>query len=297
MRPAASRSPLNRAELAGDPQLRENRSCAETLLASYAVKSGLDLDRFEQINGDQPGRPASRRRRPESRGRQAVARHHAGPPSTGGRPKEGPGVSRKQAAPPPAPTNVVLDSPILIWPTAGLVVDSSSIEPWNSTAKFRVQSSNSYASPALSFWYIWVNHGEKFALINVAGMLVVNGFCLAGSDGGVLPGFRVTAVDIDANLALLDGASNVPQTSPIQNVVFLSTNTGGWFASSAIDWQTVFDGYILQFSELIVPPGELVLIEVVLTVNYVSADGNVDVDFSSGDFNVMSPFAAVTVLT
>jgi hypothetical protein len=191
----------------------------------------------------------------------------------------------------------VLESPILIWPSAGLVLDSSSIEPWNSTAKFRVQSSDSYGSPALSFWYIWVNRGEKFVLINVAGMLVVNGFCLVGSDGGTLPGFRVSAVEIDANLALLDGTSTAAQTSPIQPVVFLSTDTSGWFASSAIDWQIVFDGTILRFNELIVPPGEVALIEVVLTVNYVSADGHVDVDFSSGEFNVMSPFAAVTVLT
>ena len=128
-------------------------------------------------------------------------------------------------------------------------------------------------------------------------MVIVNGFCEVGSDGGVLPGYRVAAVQIDANLALLDGTSNVPQTSPTQNVVFLATNTGGWFASNATDWKILFDGYLLQFNELIVPPGELLLIEVVLTVNYVSNDGNVDVDFSSGDFNVMSPFAAVTVLT
>ena len=267
------------------------------MLASYAVKSGLDLDRFEQINATNQ---ADLRRAVDAKKAAAVkqspATMQALHQQVAGRRKALEYLAN-QAAAPPATTNVVLESPILIWPTAGLVVDSSSIEPWNSTAKFRVQSSNSYGSPALSFWYIWVNRDEKFALINVAGMLAVNGFCLAASDGGVLPGFRVSAVEIDANLALLDGASNVPQTSPIQNVVFVSTHTGGLFASNAIDWQTVFDGYILQFSELIVPPGELVLIEVVLTVNYISDDGNVDVDFSSGDFNVMSPFAAVTVLS
>ena len=53
----ARRKPLllNRAELAGDPQLRQNQRALETLLASYAVKSGLDLDRFEQINATNQG--------------------------------------------------------------------------------------------------------------------------------------------------------------------------------------------------------------------------------------------------
>ena len=288
---------LNRAELAGDPQLRENRRATRNLARVVCRQIGPGPRSLRADQRDEPGRPASCRRRPESRCRQAVARHQAGPPSTGGRPKEGPGVSRKPGCTPPAPTNVVLDSPILIWPTAGLVVDSSSIEPWNSRAKFRIQSSNSNGSPALSFWYIWVNRGEKFALINVAGMLIVNGFCLAGSDGGGCCLAFGSARGHRRQPGPSGRGVERPQTSPIQNVVFLSTNTGGWFDSNAIDWQTVFDGYILQFSELIVPPGELVLIEVVLTVNYVSADGNVDVDFSSGEFNVMSPFAAVTVLS
>ena len=287
---------LNRAELAGDPQLRKNRRALETLLASYAVKSGLDLDRFEQLNATNQG---DLRRAVDARKaaavKQSTATMQALHQQVDGRRRALEHLANKAAPTGPNARRAGLADPDLA--DRRPLVDSSSIEPWNSTAKFRVQSSNSNASPAFSFWYIWVNRDEKFALIDVAGMLVVNGFCEVGSDGGLLPGFRVSAVDIDASLALLDGSSNVPQTSPIQNVVFLSTNTGGLFASSAIDWQTVFDGYILQFSELIVPPGELVLIEVVLTVNYASADGNVDVDFSSGEFNVMSPFAAVTVLS
>jgi hypothetical protein len=58
---------LNRAELASDPKLRDNRRVLETLLASYAAKSGLDLDRFAQLSAKNqddlrrvavPGKPA-----------------------------------------------------------------------------------------------------------------------------------------------------------------------------------------------------------------------------------------------
>lgn len=47
----------------------------------------------------------------------------------------------------------------------------------------------------------------------------------------------------------------------------------------------------------IVPPGEMVLIEFALVMNYFSSDGNVEIDFSSSDFNILSPFAAVTILS
>jgi hypothetical protein len=80
-------------------------------------------------------------------------------------------------------------------------------------------------------------------------------------------------------------------------VVNLSTNTGGWGSVGAIESQKVFDGYFLQLSEAIVPPGEMVLIEFALAMNYFSSDGNVEIDFSSGDFNILSPFASVTILS
>ena len=41
----------------------------------------------------------------------------------------------------------------------------------------------------------------------------------------------------------------------------------------------------------------MVLIEFALVMNYFSSDGNVEIDFSSSDFNILSPFAAVTILS
>jgi hypothetical protein len=80
-------------------------------------------------------------------------------------------------------------------------------------------------------------------------------------------------------------------------VVNLSTDTGSLFNPGAIEFQKVSDGYFLQLSEAIIPPGEMVLIEFALAMNYFSSDGNVEIDFSSGDFNILSPFAAVTILS
>jgi hypothetical protein len=290
-------SPLNRADLAGDPHLRDNRRALEALLASHFVKSGLDLERFEQINAKNQG---DLRRIGEARKAATVEQS----PGTMEAIRQGVAGRRKaleylanKATPATSFPNVVLESPIMISETPGLVLDSSNIENWNSTAKFRIQSSNTFAVPQLSFWYAWVNPNETFALINAASELTVNGFCLIGSDGGLFGGNRQSALTIDANLVLPGLASPLSQPLQSQTVVNLSTNTGGWGSVGAIETKKVFDGYFLQVSEAIVPPGETVLIEIALAMNYFSSDGNVEIDFSSGDFNILSPFASVTILS
>jgi hypothetical protein len=209
-------APLNRADLAGDPHLRDNRRALEALLASYFVKSGLDLERFEQINAKNQG---DLRRVGEARKAAAVKQS----PSTMEAVRQGVAGRRKaleylanKAMPATSFPNVVLESPIMITETPGLVLDSSNIENWNSTAKFKIQSSNTYAQPQLSFWYAWVNPNETFALINAAGVLAVNGFCQIGSDGGFFGGDRQSALEIDANLVLPGNASPLSQPSRVR---------------------------------------------------------------------------------
>ena len=106
--------PLNRADLARDPQLRDNRRAMESLLASYAVKSGLDLDRFEQINSKNQ---ADLRRVLDARTAAAVKRS----PSTMQALHQQAARRRKvlehraaKAVPAASPAPVVLDTPIMI---------------------------------------------------------------------------------------------------------------------------------------------------------------------------------------
>ena len=53
----------------------------------------------------------------------------------------------------------------------------------------------------------------------------------------------------------------------------------------------------LQVPMIVVPPNELVLIEVVLTMTYSNSDGTVDIDFSKRDFEILCPLASVSVLS
>jgi hypothetical protein len=254
---------LSRADLAGDPHLRDNRRALEALLASYFAKSGLDLERFEQINTKNQG---VLRRIGEAREAAAIKQSSNNMETLrqvlAGRRKALEYLTNK-AAPAPAFPNVVLEAPFMITGTPGLVLASSSIENWNSTAKFRIDSVNSSESgpgtggaPQLSFWYVWVNPNETFALITVSSALAFNGFVRIGSNGGALGGDRQSALGIDAVLSLPGAAAPVPQPLQSQTVVSLSTNTGGWFSVGAIavpDPNPISDAYFLQLSEAIVP--------------------------------------------
>ena len=130
--------PLNRADLARDPQLRDNRRAMESLLASYAVKSGLDLDRFEQINSKNQ---ADLRRVLEAKTAAAVKRS----PATMQALHQQAARQRKvleyraaNAVPATSPAPVVLETPIIITANGGLggvMLDNTNIEPWNSWAR------------------------------------------------------------------------------------------------------------------------------------------------------------------
>ena len=197
----------------------------------------------------------------------------------------------------------ILDKPFLIWWTQGIDFPDIHVEPMNSRAKFRFRSGGSLGFEEMSFYYLWANpSGEKFAVINVDGFLIVNGFCLIGSDGGFWPGDRRSSLGLTANLSLWEWW-NQPPTQPFaqpdqsQQVLHLSTNTGGFGDPGALEFKEIFRGYDLRHEQFLLPPGGVVVIEVALSITYGSSDGNVDVDFETGDFHVSSPVVLLRILT
>jgi hypothetical protein len=105
-------------------------------------------------------------------------------------------------------------------------------------------------------------------------------------------------LSITANLAVLEGSSTVPETTLLQPISHdLFTYTGDWFASGGFDSQSIHQGYDLELDKLLVAPRESVVIQVVFSIGYTTAQGNVHADFSSGDFDVFSAFAAVKIIS
>ncbi len=204
------------------------------------------------------------------------------------------------------PERVLLNRPFLIWPTQGVFFDSSKVEPSNSSAKFKVDSSASNGFEEMSFYFLWDNPKDTVAVININAYLVLHGTCRVGSDGGVLPGIisgdRYSQLWLTANLYPLEWWNQPPtqplhQTDQSQQALFLHTNTGGWGSVGAIELQTVFRGYDLSHTLMLVPPHGVVVFEVAASVSFSNADGAIAVDFASGDFEVICPAVLVTVLS
>jgi hypothetical protein len=204
----------------------------------------------------------------------------------------------------PAAANYeLLTRPFLIWWSQGIDFPEVHYEEVNSWAKFSIHSEDSLnINENMTFYFLWNNPSDAFAVVNVDGYLVVDGFCVGKSEGGFLPGFRYSLIDMNAELHLLEWW-NQPPTEPLsqfgqnQNVVNLSTNTGGFMDSDAVAFQHVFRGYDLRHELFVIPPRETVVIEVALMLTYGSNHGSVDIDLSSGNFQVMCPAVLIAVVS
>lgn len=91
-----------------------------------------------------------------------------------------------------------LDSPLQIWATDGINVESTTIQPYHSQAKLRMEASyyTSWSGAHLAgeeqflhFQYLWGNpRQDASAVVNVNAIVALNGFCSAHSDGGIAGG-------------------------------------------------------------------------------------------------------------
>jgi len=93
-----------------------------------------------------------------------------------------------------------------------------------------------------------------------------------------------------------DGAATEKAASGPRAPTKSAYGPGGWPQSvGAILIQNVFRGYDLQVEDLIVKDGEARIFEVVLSITSSVGDGDIDVDFSTNDFQVTSPFLSIRI--
>jgi hypothetical protein len=208
----------------------------------------------------------------------------------------------------PAAEYVSLDSPFTIEPTSGITLNNSIITPWNSLAKISFHDSNEggawledIGTDELTFWFNWENLTDGYALVNVHGFLLLNGFCTANSQGGFWDVDRSASLSLDANLNLLEwwnqpATTPLPQANQSQPALRLEADSSGWWADDDTEYALVFRGYDLSYELLAVPPGGTLLIGVALSISFDLNDAAVVVDFASGEFEVMCPFVYLNIL-
>lgn len=296
---------LRRARLAERARVQ---SKAEKLLTPYWRKTGLDVAAFEKIRAQAK---IEMRRLAEQQKADAIKQSS----SVRDRLRYGVDSWRKtieRFRVPNAtlvsqfvPGFVVIETPFIIWPTHGLEMDDSHIEPGNNWAKVKGQSQKSSGQENLRFIFVWENPNDRFAAVNVASFLRLNGSCEASADGGtagIFPG-GTSNLYLKAFLNVWEWW-NQPPTNPVfratqrREVLNLSADGGGWFGSvGAIEVRSVNGNFDLSYDLFVLPPNGVAVFEVTLLVDYENDDGRIQLDFSSGSFEVMCPLVAVAILT
>jgi hypothetical protein len=202
-----------------------------------------------------------------------------------------------------------LDSPVQIWATDGINVESTTIQPYNSQAKVRMEASyytsffDAYLAgdeQLLHFQYLWGNpRQDASAVVNVSAIVALNGFCSAHSDGGIAGG-GVARLDLEPTLDLIQTwtqpiSSVPPQPGQSYRVARVSADSSGLFSDDEDTSAVVFRGTSVGYDQAIVPPGQYLIIDVALRLYSETVDGKVDADFATGLFNVLSPFVQLAI--
>src|SRR5262249_46427056 len=89
---------------------------------------------------------------------------------------------------------LALDSPVEIWATDGVNVESTTTEPYKSRAQIRLDASLyedwqgayliGWNYEFVHFYFLWRNEESVSAAVDVNAFLILNGFCSAHSQGG-----------------------------------------------------------------------------------------------------------------
>ena len=200
---------LTRSELSGLSAIsRESQNSLDQLLA----KGGLEVDKIKAVLTK---RDADKRRLLESRKARAAKTFSRDKLRSGidGRIKAFELSSRLSQ--PYASTNIVLDTPFLIYADPYYILRSSSIERLGSLARIHVRHTGEFSDlDTVSFYFLWQNSSDNYALLNVETYVVANGWFQITADSGIFGGAWANIFGA-AELDLLEWW-NHPPTSPLQ---------------------------------------------------------------------------------
>jgi hypothetical protein len=193
-----------------------------------------------------------------------------------------------------------LDKPFLIWaqPHANIISEDN-IESFNSWAKIRVTSSADEGAENLSFYFLWDNPSDFYAVINASTFMSASGHLKAVATGGLSgidPTSRFSGVGCSAKFALWSWWQNPPTHTDYAEQLLSSIQVSASFWDKSAT-ANVSDGASLDRTMFLVPPGGAVIFEVVFAVGYYQGHGHCDADFESGSFRITCPVVVVSVLT
>jgi hypothetical protein len=168
--------------------------------------------------------------------------------------------------------DVIIDTPLFVLPSQDINLVSTSLAPWNNVAKINAEWNTPYPDNGfddLSYIFVWENPNDRAFVVNVESYLMVNGFCDVFAEAG--PGQGNYALRLSA-----DGGRHL--------------RTGGYNSGVA------GGNYDVVYKTFLVPPHRVAVFEVVLDIFHRTEGGYIDVDFASGNFQIICPAVVIAIL-
>jgi hypothetical protein len=190
----------------------------------------------------------------------------------------------------------------MIVPSSGLEVDNFQLAPVNNWAKIKGQWSSS-ATETLRFIFMWSNPNDRDTVINAASYLAVNGSCQLDANGGFLGIFPggTSSLALTAFMNIWELWNQPPNSAQTETLSIFSqsANGGGWFGSvgAVLSFSVNDSTGDLIYYQLVLPPNAAVAFEVTFQVAPQIDNGSIEIDFSSGSFEVRCPLVEIGILS
>ncbi len=187
-----------------------------------------------------------------------------------------------------------LDTPFLIWSIPLAKISGSAAVPFGSWAKFKFSTSQS-GTQRVGFYFYWPNPFNDSAVISAATFMSASGHLKSHAPWGL--GTNVSSVRATALFNLWFGWPTAVTSSH-----YASAFLGGCgaLATTLIGPDTeatsVSSGVSLNTTMFAVPPGNVVVFEVALALDYENDSGDVEADFKSGHFRIACPVVVFSLL-
>lgn len=271
--------------------LRKNRQAAEKLLSQFLRNAGLDLNGLRELN-EQRSAETSRlvERNKTDAIKLASQRKGASYSELAARS----GLMRWQT------TDFTLNTPFIIWSIPTIPGVLPAVTSQGATAKFKFTTSGFSGWQKVGFYYLWPNPYSDYAVIDVVTTFSAAGYIQAHApwDSFSENNSMLTATSL-LNLWIgWPNSNSVTSSSFYQqglgNVWAYASLFDGWFHDT--DGRSIASETFPWAGPFAVPPGALVVFEVVMELDYSNASGDVEADFESGDFNIACPGVSFAVL-
>jgi hypothetical protein len=182
--------------------------------------------------------------------------------------------------------------------TSGIDLTAQTIAPFANTAQITVDEPSGVGAldGLVEFLFSWQNPTGQDLMCTLTGVLGVTATAIVTADGYWWPftPSPVSQIDVYAELdvTLVDAFGNITsppyQSTQAQQAAHLSVE-GGFFEEGAIAGQDIFRGYILQYTDLIVPAGATLDLSLTCEIVWLGYNGGCQF-IAAGDGRELSAF-------